>query len=420
LEPRKPGRVVHGAVERGRLRNIEVNENRLLVVDDDSEVGAFFGQVGEDLGFETKVLLDPNQFAQTVLDFSPTVLLLDLQMPGRDGIELLRELSTLDRRPKVLIASGLDSRVLTTASELGISMGVDVAGAFCKPIALDELEVLLIRLKSQKKVVSAAALRQAIDNGQLVVHYLPKATFKGPGRWIIEGAEALVRWEHPEYGLLYPRDFIGIAEETGLITEVTDFVFRASMEQARVWFANGLYMELGVNLSAQFLGDLGFPDRLLTLIRENNLDPSMITIELMETASMQDPAVALDILARLRVKNINLCLDDFGTGQSSLTHLYKMPFSEVKLDNQFTNDMRLREDARALVEGLIYLTHKLKMRACAEGVEDEGTLQLLEQMHCDKVQGHVIGAACRAKDLEKIVESWNGRFQGKTRSKATG
>ena len=397
-----------------------MNENRLLVVDDDSEVGAFFGQVGEDLGFETKILLDPDQFAQTVLDFSPTVLLLDLQMPGRDGIELLRELSTLDRRPKVLIASGLDSRVLTTASELGISMGVDVAGAFCKPIALDELEVLLVRLKSQKKVLSAAGLRQAIDNGNLVVHYLPKATFKGPGRWIIEGAEALVRWEHPEYGLLYPRDFIGIAEESGLITEVTDFVFRASMEQARVWFANGLYMELGVNLSAQFLGDLGFPDRLLTLIRENNLDPSMITIELMETASMQDPAVALDILARLRVKNINLCLDDFGTGQSSLTHLYRMPFSEVKLDNQFTNDMRLREDARALVEGLIYLTHKLKMRACAEGVEDEGTLQLLEQMHCDKVQGHLIGAACRAKDLEKIVEDWNGRFQVKSRPKATG
>jgi EAL domain-containing protein (putative c-di-GMP-specific phosphodiesterase class I) len=397
-----------------------VNENRLLVVDDDSEVGAFFGQVGEDLGFETKVMLDPGQFAQTVLDFSPTVILLDLQMPGRDGIELLRELSTLGRNPKVLIASGLDSRVLTTASELGISMGVDVAGAFCKPIALDELEVLLIRLKSQKKVITAAGLRQAINDGQLVVHYLPKATFKGPGRWIIEGAEALVRWEHPEYGLLYPRDFIGIAEESGLITEVTDFVFRASMEQARVWFQNGLYMELGVNLSAQFLGDLGFPDRLLTLIRENNLDPSMITIELMETASMQDPAVALDILARLRVKNINLCLDDFGTGASSLTHLYRMPFSEVKLDNQFTNDMRLREDARALVEGLIYLTHKLKMRACAEGVEDEGTLQLLEQMHCDKVQGHVIGAACRAKDLEAIVEKWNGRFQGKTRSKAIG
>jgi len=387
-------------------------------MDDDPDVGAFFGQVGEDLGFDVRVIAEPGQFAETVMAFSPTVILLDLQMPGRDGIELLRELASLERNPKVLIASGLDSRVLTTASELGMSMGVDIAGSFCKPIALDELEVLLVRLKSQIKVITANHLRQAIEQGQLVVHYLPTATLKSPGRWIVEGAEALVRWEHPEYGLLYPRDFIPLAEESGLIMEVTDFVFRASMEQARVWFANGLYMELGVNLSAQFLGDLRFPDRLLTLIRENNLDPSMVTLELTETAAMQDPAVALDILARLRVKNINLCLDDFGTGASSLTHLYKMPFSEVKIDNQFTNDMRLREDARALVEGLIYLAHKLKMRACAEGVEDEATLEMLEAMRCDKAQGHWIGAAVRAKDLEGVVEGWNSRFPGKLRTKA--
>lgn len=392
-----------------------MNENRLMVMDDDPDVGAFFGQVGEDLGFEVRVVADPEAFGATVLEFSPTVLLLDLQMPNRDGIELLRELSGLDRRPKVLIASGLDSRVLTSAAELGVSMGVDIAGSFCKPIALDELEVLLTRLKSHTKMITANQLREGLQQGQLVVHYLPKATLKGPGRWIIEGAEALVRWQHPEYGLLYPKDFIGIAEESGLIVEVTDFVFRASMEQARVWFAHGLYMELGVNLSAQFLSDLRFPDRLLSLIRENNLDPSMITLELTETAAMQDPAVALDILARLRVKNINICLDDFGTGASSLTHLYRMPFSEVKLDNQFTNDMRLREDARALVEGLVYLTHKLKMRACAEGVEDEATLEMLEAMHCDKAQGHLFGAAVRARELEALVDRWNSRFQ--TRAK---
>ena len=395
-----------------------MNENRLMVMDDDPDVGAFFGQVGEDLGYEVRVIADPEKFAPIVLEFSPTVILLDLQMPGRDGIELLRELAALDRNPKVLIASGLDSRVLTTAQELGLSMGVDVAGAFCKPIALDELEVLLVRLKSQTKIITVNHLRTGIEQGQLVVHYLPKATLKSPGRWIVEGAEALVRWEHPEYGLLYPKDFIGLAEESGLIIELTDFVFRAAMEQARVWFAKGLYMELGVNLSATFLSDLGFPDRLLTLIRENNLDPSMLTLELTETAAMNDPAVALDILARLRVKNINVCLDDFGTGASSLTHLYRMPFSEVKLDNQFTNDMRLREDARALVEGLIYLAHKLKMRACAEGVEDEATLEMLEAMHCDKVQGHLIGAAVRAKDLEGIVERWNTRPLNQSRTAA--
>lgn len=393
-----------------------MNDNRLMVMDDDPDVGAFFGQVGEDLGFDVRVAADPTLFTATVLEFSPTVLLLDLQMPGRDGIELLRELSGLDRRPKVLIASGLDSRVVTSAAELGVSMGLDIVGSFCKPIAFDELEVLLTRLKSHTKAISANQLREAIVQGQLVVHYLPKATLKGPGRWIIDGAEALVRWQHPEYGLLYPKDFMGLAEESGLIVEVTDFVFRSAMEQARVWFAHGLYMELGVNLSAQFLSDLQFPDRLLALVRENNLDPSMITLELTETAAMQDPAVALDIMARLRVKNINLCLDDFGTGASSLTHLYRMPFSELKLDNQFTNDMRLREDARALVEGLVYLAHKLKMRACAEGVEDEGTLEMLEAMHCDKAQGHLFGAAVRARELVAVIDRWNGRFAPRSKT----
>jgi EAL domain-containing protein (putative c-di-GMP-specific phosphodiesterase class I)/ActR/RegA family two-component response regulator len=391
-----------------------VSDNRLFVLDDDPDVGTFFGQVGQDLGFEVRVLANPKEFATAITSFKPSVLLLDLQMPERDGIEVLRELTALDCRPKVLIMSGLDSRVLTTACELGLSMGIDVVGSFCKPIALDELEVLLVRLKSQQRSLTEANLRQALTNGELAVHYLPKATFKGPGRWIIEGAEALVRWEHPEYGLLYPKDFISMAERCGFMGEITDFVFRTSMEQARVWFAKGLYIELGINLSAQFLVDLEFPDRLLTLVRENNLDPSMVTLELTETASLQDPAVTLDILARLRVKNINLCLDDFGTGSSSLTHLYRMPFTEIKLDNQFTQDIRLREDARALVEGLIYLAHKLKMRACAEGVEDEATLHLLESMSCDKVQGHYLGAAMRAKELESLVVSWNGRFSGAT------
>ena len=132
-----------------------MNENRLMVMDDDADVGAFFGQVGADLGFETRVLSDPAQFVDALLEFSPTVLLLDLQMPGRDGIELLRELATLDRRPKVLIGSGLDTRVVTSASELALSMGVEVAGAFCKPIEPGQLEALLLPLKLREKAVTA-------------------------------------------------------------------------------------------------------------------------------------------------------------------------------------------------------------------------------------------------------------------------
>lgn len=396
-----------------------MSDNRLLVMDDDPDVGEFYAQVGSDLGYEVLKLTDPLEFDAAVRRFRPTVIMLDLQMPGRDGIELLRDLSVVeDQQPKVLIASGLDSRVLTTASELGLSMGVHVEGAFCKPVALHDLELQLARLKSQERVITEKVLRAGLENGEFVVHYLPKASFKGAGRWLIEGAEALVRWDHPHYGLLYPREFIGVAEQCGLIVELTDFVLRSAMEQVRLWRANGLLLDLGVNLSVQFLGDLEFPDRLLKMIREHGLDPTMLTLELTETAALRDPAVTMDILARLRVKNINLCLDDFGKGASSLTHLYRMPFSEVKLHNQFMDDMRVREDARAMVEGLIYLAHKLEMRACAEGVEDQATLRLLEAMRCDKVQGHHIGPAVRAKDFPELMANWNSRFQNEFRDRA--
>jgi EAL domain-containing protein (putative c-di-GMP-specific phosphodiesterase class I) len=380
-------------------------------MDDDRDVAAFFGTVGEDLGFEVLALHDPHRFFDSVGSFDPNLMLLDLQMPGRDGIELLRELGHRQCSANIFIASGLDSRVLMTAEQLGRSLGLNMAGSFCKPIELEKLQQLLLTHKHEQRIITADQLAEAIESGQLVVHYLPKVTFKGPGRWLIEGAEALVRWEHAEYGLLYPDEFLGLAEKTGLITGLTDFVFRAAMQQARVWFQNGLYMELGLNLSAQFLGDLEFPDRLLTLVRENDLDPSMVTLELTETAAMQDPDVTMDILTRLRVKNINLCLDDFGLGYSSLTHLYRMPFSEVKLDNAFVNDMRTSADAQAMVEGLIYLAHKLKIRACAEGVEDEATMVLLEGMGCDKIQGHYVGAAMRPKELADLVESWNTRLR---------
>lgn len=387
-------------------------------MDDDAEVAEVFGQVAEQLGFEVAVLCDPAAFVDEVARFRPHVILLDLQMPGRDGIELLRDLAQSGCTAKIVIASGLDSRVVATAEQHGRALGLAIVGALCKPVTPRELESLLMRHREVDKQVTAEQLEHAIDNAQLVVHYLPKATRKGPGRWIVEGAEALVRWDHEEYGLLYPNDFIELAEESGLITGLTDYVFRAAMEQTRVWFANGLYMELGVNISAQFLSDLEFPDRLLTLIKENNLDPSMITLELNQTSATVDPDAMRAIMARLRVQNVKLCLDDFGSGSSSLTHLYRMPFSEFKLDNAFVADLAGNEDARALVEGLLYLAGKLKMEVCAEGVENEVTLNLLDRLGCHRVQGHYLGSAVRPKALEHLVENWNSRFRSRDFSRA--
>ena len=124
------------------------------------------------------------------------------------------------------------------------------------------------------------------------------------------------------------------------------------------------------------------------------------------------------ILARLRAKNIGLALDDFGTGFSSLTQLYRMPFTELKIDHSVVTEMTQNENAKAMVEGLVYLAHKLDMKACAEGVENAAILQMLEQIGCDKAQGHHLGAPVRPRELESIVESWNGRLRRGSRSAA--
>lgn len=385
-------------------------ENTLLIMDDDLDISAFFRDVAESLDFNVRVLNDPVYFLDTVTSVNPDLIILDLQMPRHDGIELLRKLAEHGCDAKLLIASGLDSRVLTTAEQLAATLGLNVVGSFCKPIELEALRLLLKSHRQTTRELTVDELAYAIEAGQLVVHYLPQATYKGSGRWVIDGAEALVRWKHDEHGLIYPNEFIGLAEENGLITDLTDYVFRAAMDQTRIWFNRGLAMTMALNLSAEFLSDLEFPDRMMALVREKGVDCSMITLELTETSALVDPELAMDILARLRVKHISVCLDDFGVGRSSLTHLYRMPFNQVKLDNAFINDMRTNEDARHTVEGLIYLAHKLKMTVCAEGVEDAATFRMLEDMHCDRMQGHHFGPALPARELEQVAANWNARF----------
>jgi EAL domain-containing protein (putative c-di-GMP-specific phosphodiesterase class I)/ActR/RegA family two-component response regulator len=387
-----------------------MSRNTLLIMDDDLDISAFFRDVAESLGFNVRVLNDSAYFIDTVANLEPELIILDLQLPNQDGIELLRRLGEHGSDARIFIASGLDARVLKTAEQLGKTLGLDIAGTFCKPIELDALKALLGPYSGEGRVLTAEELAYGIEDGQLLVHYLPKITHKGARRWIVDGVEALVRWRHEDYGLIYPNDFLPLAEQSGLIVNLTDYVFRAAMDQARLWFSKGLYLELGLNLSANFLGDLEFPDRFVALIREKGLDPSMVTLELTETSAFADPELAMDILARLRVKGVNICLDDFGVGYSSLTHLYRMPFNAVKLDNAFIRDMRNSDAARHTVEGLIYLAHKLDMLACAEGIEDEATFHALEAMGCDQMQGHLIGPALPARELQLVSENWNARF----------
>jgi EAL domain-containing protein (putative c-di-GMP-specific phosphodiesterase class I) len=380
--------------------------NRLLVVDDHPDILDFVGQVAEGVGYTVAKAQSPDAFHDILPGFKPTLVMLDLQMPGGDGVELIRALARQNSRANVVLASGMDQRVLNAAEQLGKSHGLAMVGVMQKPIMLGDLECLLGRYYESRREVTVEQLRRAVDRAELRVHYQPKARLVA-GAWQIDSAESLVRWEHPEYGLIYPDEFIPLAESSGLIAALTDFVLQAGIEQVGVWNGLGLALGLSVNLSPRLVSNLEFPDQLAALAALSKVENSQLTLEVTETAALSDPAHTLDILTRLRVKKFGLSLDDFGTGFSSVTQLYQMPFSELKIDKSLGMDLQRNVEARTIVRSLVDLGHNLGLSVCCEGVESAQALAFLGSIGCDYAQGYYIARPMVADALPTLVGSWN-------------
>ena len=376
--------------------------NRLLVVDDQPDILDFVGQVAEALGFEVRLANNATEFRAALGDFRPTVMILDLQMPQTDGVELIRELGRTGTSAAILISSGMDQRVLTSAEQLGVAHGLKMAGILQKPIMLADLEAVLLQHVQAPRVPTEDELRRAIDRAQLLVHYQPKCKLS-EGRWAVVGVEGLIRWQHPDAGLIYPDAFIPLAESTGLIAALTDFVLQEGIRQLGTWHGQGLDLDLSVNLSPRLVRELDFPDRLADMMRNHALDNSRLTLEITETAALEDPARTRDILTRLRVKNFGLSLDDFGTGYSSLTQLYRMPFNELKVDKSLGLELHQSREARTIVRSLVELAHNLGLKVCTEGVETAAALQFLEVAGSDYAQGYYLGRPMAASAIPGSV-----------------
>jgi EAL domain-containing protein (putative c-di-GMP-specific phosphodiesterase class I) len=382
--------------------------NRLLVIDDQQELCDFIVEVARRLGYETVAVTEADAFRRAYLDFNPTIVVLDLQMSGFDGIELLRYLGTQGARAQVLVASGMDQRVLSTADQVGRAQGLNMLGALQKPMMLADLEAVLRKCMKPSVGVTAADLEQALTNHQIQVYYQPKARHVD-GQWIVEGVEALARWQHPQRGFIPPPVFISIAEASGQIRQLTEQVVEQSIQQAAQWHAAGLPLQVAINLSPRLLNDRSFPDLAASLAARHGVSPHFLSFEVTETAAMSDPDTTMDVLTRLRVKNFGLSIDDFGTGYSSLKQLYLMPFSELKIDISFVRDVCHRDEARVMVETMVLLAHKLGLTACAEGVETQEALDFLAQACCDRAQGYLIGKPMPGAQLPASVAAWNSK-----------
>jgi diguanylate cyclase (GGDEF)-like protein/PAS domain S-box-containing protein len=239
-------------------------------------------------------------------------------------------------------------------------------------------------------------LRRALAAGELVVHYQPKADVRS-GR--ILGVEALVRWQHPEHGLLGPGEFVPLAETTGLIRPLTAHVLHAALRQCRAWQDAGRELSVAVNLSTRCLLDLTLPDQITALLEDSGVAPQRLVLEITESAIMTDPTRALEILNRLHVLGVQLAIDDFGTGYSSMAYLKSLPVDELKVDRSFVTHLRDNQSDAVIVRSTVDLGHNLGLRVVAEGVEDQATWQELATLGCDSVQGYYLARPMSAAEL---------------------
>ena len=253
-----------------------------------------------------------------------------------------------------------------------------------------------------ERLTLVGELRRAIENGELVLHYQPKATLVDG---TVRGVEALVRWQHPERGLVAPDVFIPVAEHTGLIRPLTLFVVEQALEQCRRWREQGFELTVAVNVAMRNILDEEFPDELGRMLRKYDLDPEVLELELTETSVLADPPRAKEILQRLRDAGVSLAVDDFGTGYASLAYLSELPVDEIKIDRSFVMAMDREEQHARIVRSTIDLGRNLDLSVVAEGVESAAVWERLVELGCDSAQGYFLTKPLPAAELTDWLDS---------------
>jgi EAL domain-containing protein (putative c-di-GMP-specific phosphodiesterase class I)/CheY-like chemotaxis protein len=359
-------------------------EDLVLAIDDDEVLLDMIQKVARSTGFAVMGMADSTEFQAALSTRAPSVVLLDLQLADCDGVELLRVLADAGCRAQIILMSGYDARVLSMARKIGLSLGLEMADPLEKPFRLAELRQILQKIRGKNYYPDAAALREAIDKDRLELFFQPIVTLS-TGRTI--GFEALVRWRHPEFGIIMPDRFIGLAERENLITPLTDHVLELAAGQIATWRKGGIEPFVSVNVSATNI-IASLPDDLIQLCSRYDIPPRALRLELTETAAMGNSALMSEVLTRVRLKGFQLAIDDFGTGYSSLVQLHRLPFSELKIDRSFVGEMAGSADASLIVGVIVNLAHGLHLEPIAEGIETEHTMNMLIGMGCKTGQGY--------------------------------
>lgn len=374
-------------------------------------------------GYDPLVVTD---FAAFAAAWSPDLhmVALTLALSSTDGIEAIRFLAERRCEAGLILTSDADPRILSAATRLARARGLRVIGTLSQPFGPADLGALLLHpepdLAAQTMVLAVQMardeLRECIRQGLVRTWFQPKIDVRSLE---FVAVEALVRLEHPERGMLRPCAFLALAEESGLIAELTESVVREAFGWAARWHAEGLPIHVAVNISPLLLANLELPERLEALAGELGVPPARIILEVTESWVMEDSLATLDTLTRLRLRGFQLSIDDFGTGYSTMAQLHEIPYGEMKLDQRFVRNAARDREARAIVESSIQLGHKLGMRVVAEGVERQEDWDLITELGCDEGQGYFLARPMEPAALRGWLARWNATL-GPRRARAVG
>lgn len=399
------------------------SNQRILVIDDEAGVGQFIRDVADGMSIPCVATQEPEDFFRELTP-DTTLIMLDLLMPRMDGIELLRKLAEQGSQVPLVLMSGVGKRVIESAEQLASSLGLTVAGHLAKPFRLKELEDLLrrqiqinaprVERTNARIAVTEEELRRAIAEEQFVVHYQPQVELSTNR---VVGIEALVRWKHPDRGVIYPDEFIGRLESIGLIDALGWIVARRGLDEMKqVVMANGELPVLSLNVSVFSLRDLRYTDRFMAMLKDAGIGAEQVMLEITESGLIKELSSTLDVLTRLRMKRVKLSIDDFGTGYAMMQQLKLVPATELKIDKSFVQNMHVSDSDRVMVQKTIEIGHDLGMRVVAEGVETLEQLEYLRGCGCDVVQGYLFSLPI---PMEQLV-GWVKRHEGKTETEGIG
>lgn len=377
----------------------------MLIMDEDGPSLEALRAVATRLGCDRIELSSTGDLPAILATRRPTIAVLAIDRIETDGYGVLQTLAEHGARPATLLIGTVDARVLASVRRAAEARGLPMIGTRSRPLDEADLERLLAAHMVAAPPTSREELVAALAEREFSLLYQPKIALASD-TLNIQGVEALVRWQHPRRGQLQPRQFLDSVEAYGLVGELTDFVMTEAIRQAGVWRQAGMSLQLVINLSPRLVKDREFPDRLASLLRESDVPADQVVLDVNETAGAADRDLLLDVFTRLRILGVGLSLDDFGTGLSSLTELYRMPFSEIKIDRSLLADVAKERDAEVIVTAIANLAHSLNISICGEGVETREMLDFIRATHFDSAQGRLFCEPVAPCHIERLVAAW--------------